>query len=202
MRTKIITAAVLGAGLMLAGCADNRLQADVTRFHIAPPPARATFAVQPLDPAVGSSLQYQQDAAVVTQRLAALGYVPANPGNAEIIALMNLAVATREGPVKPPPFSIGIGGGSFGRNVGVGGGVSFPVGSARQTLVRQTELFLQMKRRSDQSVVWEGRAATVDPGTGVSLVPQLADALLKDFPGLSGQTVRVTLPKPGAVAQR
>jgi hypothetical protein len=93
-------------------------------------------------------------------------------------------------------LSVGIGGGTFGRNVGIGGSVNIPVGRSRPNEVAINMLELQLKRRSDNSVVWEGRAvsearagtAGAAPGT---VVPQLADALLRDFPGTSGQTVRV-----------
>ena len=57
-------------------------------------------------------------------------------------------------------------------------------------------LAVQIKRRSEGTVIWEGRAETAaaagtpaaDPTTTVRT---LAAALFKDFPGKSGQTVTV-----------
>jgi hypothetical protein len=51
-------------------------------------------------------------------------------------------------------------------------------------------------RRSDQVVIWEGTAVqaakagspAAQPGIAAS---KLAEALFKDFPGVSGETIRV-----------
>jgi hypothetical protein len=94
-------------------------------------------------------------------------------------------------------FSIGLGGGSYGWNGGVGAGVTIPIGgSAKPGQVAITRLVVQIKRRSDSTVIWEGRAETsgiagtpaADPAASVQ---RLAAAMFKDFPGPSGQTITV-----------
>ena len=185
----------LPAALALAACTTaTRPVADVTRFYLAVPPARSTVAVVAADPGAATSLQWSNDQAAIAQRLAAAGFAPAPPATAELLASVRVTQMMREGVPKPPPFSIGIGGGSFGRNVGVGGGVTLPVGRSTPTQVRQTEMFMQLLRRADRTVVWEGRATAYDDGTGAPIVPRLAGAMLRDFPGQSGRSVRVQLP--------
>src|SRR3546814_13817749 len=59
-----------------------------------------------------------------------------------------------------------------------------------------TELNVQIKRRADATVIWEGRAITeakenapaAQPGMAAA---KLAGALFKDFPGVSGRTITV-----------
>ena len=55
---------------------------------------------------------------------------------------------------------------------------------------------VQIRNRADKSVIWEGRAETEAPASAPAAQPglaadKLAAALFKDFPGVSGQTVRV-----------
>ncbi len=92
-------------------------------------------------------------------------------------------------------FSIGIGGGSYGYGGGVGGGVSVPI-QGRPTQNVATRLIVQIKRRSDSTTIWEGRAETAQrfgtPGSQpAETVAKLAGALFRDFPGVSGRTISV-----------
>ena len=86
--------------------------------------------------------------------------------------------------------------GGGGGGVGLGGGVSVPVGGGRADEVVATELRVQLKRRSDNTVVWEGRATTETLGNAPTTQPgataqRLAGALFKGFPGESGITITV-----------
>jgi hypothetical protein len=97
--------------------------------------------------------------------------------------------------VRRPPVMIGVGGGSYGWHGGAGGGVSFPVGGGARQLVG-TLLEVRIKRRSDGTIFWEGRATTeARPGAPeaqpVAAVEKLAAALFQDFPGESGRTIRL-----------
>jgi hypothetical protein len=59
-----------------------------------------------------------------------------------------------------------------------------------------SRLRVQLRRAGDKSAVWEGRAETqakqgtpaAQPGLAAG---KLADALFKDYPGPSGQTITV-----------
>jgi hypothetical protein len=93
-------------------------------------------------------------------------------------------------------LTIGLGGGSFGGGVGLGGSVSFPVGKPKQRMDVITELSVQLKRRSEGTVIWEGRAQTAAHDGSPAAAPEaavsrLAEAMFRDFPGQSGQTITV-----------
>ena len=186
------------AGAVLSACA-TRPEADVTRFHLGQPIARSTIFVTPLDSAAASTLEFRTYASGVAQALRGAGFNPVERGaDAELIAVVGAQQTTRESLDRGTGLSIGIGGGTFGRHVGIGGGVTIPVGKRKPNEVAINLLSVQLKRRSDNSVVWEGRAvAEARAGTdGASLsaaVPRLAQALMQEFPGPSGRTVRVTL---------
>jgi hypothetical protein len=94
-------------------------------------------------------------------------------------------------------LTIGLGGGSYGWGGGVGGGVSIPIGGAgRPGQIALTRLIVQIKRRSDGTVIWEGRAETGAPvgspqADPAATVHRLAAAMFADFPGPSGRTITV-----------
>jgi len=181
---------------MLAACTTSeRFAADVTRFHMAPPGARGAVFLEPMQAATATSLEYQNYAGAVANELRDAGFTIADTRSAaEILGIISYAQATREAARKSSPVSIGIGGGTFGGDVGVGVGTSIGVGGKKGGEVNVNTLALQLKRVSDMTVVWEGRAvaeASSDSPYGPlsTAIPELADALLRDFPGTSGQTV-------------
>ena len=197
MSAFLFRAALLGSALALAGCTAQPPQARVTRFHLGQPIARGEIVVEPRDPAAEKSLEFTVYARAVADELARVGFRLA-PGMAksELVAVIDVSRGTRAMLDEGSPFSIGIGGGTFGRHVGVGGGVTFPVGKSRTSEIIGTQLAVQIKRRSDGTVIWEGRAVSearsgtpyADPGTAVQ---RLASALFRDFPGETGRTITV-----------
>lgn len=193
----LLRACLLGSTLALAACTTTAPRTEVTRFHLGQPLAPAQVAIEPLpaQPLLGDSLQFQSYAGAVGAELTRLGYnVTPGVATSELVASIGVARGTRES-LQRSPLSIGLGGGSFGGSTGVGGGVSFPIGGGARNLVI-TELVVQLKRRSEGSVIWEGRAQTAakegtpyaDPGQAVA---RLARALFADFPGESGRTIEV-----------
>ena len=193
-------AAALAAAALLTSCAGMSSQrADVTRFHLGQPMARSSVFVTPADPADATSLEFRTYASAVTEELRQAGFTPApSLTQAEIVGVLGTRQTTREALSNGSGLSVGIGGGTFGRNVGIGGSVNIPVGKRKSNEVAISMIELQLKRRSDNSVMWEGRAMTeARSGSQAAalgtVVPSLADALLRDFPGPSGQTVRVKL---------
>ncbi len=176
--------------LSFGGCAASIPPVEVTRFHLGTAiPAGAVRVETP------PSLEGATYAAAVGRAMARIGYADA-VGAAESLytAKTSFTRLTRE-EAKKSPFSIGIGGGSFGGNVGVGLGASIPIGGkTRQIIV--TRLSVQLIRKADATMVWEGKAETSAPSTAPAAQPglaaeKLANALFKDFPGTSGQTVVV-----------
>ena len=165
--------------------------ADVVRYHLGAPVERGTVIVQAAEG--GDGLSGQPFAAAVSRELGTVGYVPAAPGGTvQFVAIVGVRRSYQEGP-RRSAFTIGIGGGSFGSGgVGVGGGVGIPIGGKRSQYIG-TELTVTIKRRIDQSPVWEGQARTVTRGQGsdAATADRLAGALFAGFPGESGRTISV-----------
>ncbi len=194
MRIPISLTAAASAALVLSACATGPQGAEVTRFHLGQPIARSTVVLEAAASGQPFSLEYRAYADAVAHELSAQNFVPvsSDPTSA-YIGTISVTQTMQPGP-RRGGFSIGIGGGSFGRGGGVGGGVSVPVSGGRPSDIRTTTLGLQLKRRSDGTVIWEGHASQAAQGPDGDLtraVPVLAHALLAGFPGPAGQTVRV-----------
>jgi len=186
---------LLAALLLPAAAHAATVKVEVTRFHIlappAPPLAGSSIRVEPADPGAASSLQFGALAAAANAELAKVGFTLAAGGQpADHVAKITLT-GNSEVVRKRSPISIGIGGGTGGWNGGIGGGVTFPVGGGTRT-VTAARMTLLIRRVSDGSAVWEGRASTIAPSIDpISAAPVLLQALLKGFPGPSGQSVIV-----------
>ncbi len=190
----------LGAAALLAGCATTPT-ADVTRFHLNQPIPKDTLTVVPATGVDGTSLEFRSYAGSVAEQFAALGFPAApDPAKSAYIVSVNAFQTAGMAPARSSPVSVGFGGATGGSGFGMGGGVTVPVGGSGPSQINNNQLALQMKRRSDKSIIWEGRASTqVAAGSAnaslAASVPILTAVLLKDFPGVSGQTVTVKLPQ-------
>lgn len=188
--------AALAAVALLAGCATpDRFAADVTRFHLNQPIARGAVFLEGV-PGAGPGMEDRFWQGAVASELQRAGFtVAASRDSAELVGVV--AVSRRTGPRldKDPAVSVGLGVGGGGSNVGGGFGIGIPLGGQRRGEVVATTLQLTLRRASDSTTIWEGRAtAEATAGSALAqpatLAPQLAGALLADFPGASGQTVR------------
>jgi hypothetical protein len=199
--SRLLAPAFALLALLVSACATGGSGADVTRFHLNQPLAPGTVFVEAAPGGQGESLEFRSYAASVGQQLGRLGYsVVPTLSQAELVAVVSYGQMTRESLGSGSPVRVGIGGGSFGGDVGVGLGTSIGLGSSKPRDVNVNMLSVQLKRRSDNSVVWEGRAVSeAREGSRyadlASAVPMLADALFDKFPGPSGQTTRY---KPAA----
>jgi hypothetical protein len=200
---KPISLALVGA-MALAGCTTTPRPGpiDVTRYHLGQPMERTSVSFEPMSGAVQISPEYQNYADAVQAELARLGYVRATTSTESAYIAGISFVRTSKGFVKDrPPVTIGIGGGGFsgggrrgGTGVGLGGDVGFGIGGKTRE-VYGTELWVQLRRRASNTVIWEGRAQTqgvsgrdAQPG---ETAHRLAAALFKDFPGESGVSITV-----------
>lgn len=191
------------AALALAGCAAQIPEARVTRFHLGQPIAPGEIAVEPRDPSLADELEFRTYARIVQDELSRLGFkVAANAPRSELVAVTDVRRSWRPtGQTTGSSMSIGLGtssGGGWhgGTSVGVGGSISFPLGKQTERMDVLTQLSVQLKRRSDSSVVWEGRAESVaHDGTPYAnpeaAVTRLAEALFRGFPGKSGEFITV-----------
>jgi hypothetical protein len=191
MRIAVILSLALAGSL--GGCTATIPPVEVTRFHLNQPLTPGAVQSAPINGIDGNSIEFRTYAIAVGREMARLGFAE---GDGPYVAEIGYARDTRERLARRSPVTIGIGGGSFGGNVGVGLGTSFGVGGdgSRADIVSRLEV--RLKRRSDQTVVWEGRAQTRAPANAPSAQPglaaeKLARALFAGFPGESGRTITV-----------
>lgn len=180
----------------LAGCAASIPPVQVTRFHANPQLAAGTAVIEPSGGGDAQSLEFRAYAAAVARELATLGVTEAQGTASPYIVTLDIGRETREELSRGSPVTIGVGGGSFGRRSGVSLGTSFGLGRNRGREVIVTRMAVQIRKRADKSVIWEGRAETEASSRAPASQPglaadKLAAALFKGFPGTSGQTVRV-----------
>jgi hypothetical protein len=197
---KVLGLAIIGAAALLSGCAATSGPGpiDVTRFHLGQPIAGDSVSVEPLTGFAGISPEDQVYVGAVSGEMARMGFAPGSGDASTYIAGVSYKHVSRGMVRKPPPVTIGLGAGSFsgGRRggVGIGGGGSFGIGGGTAELI-STELDVQIKRRSDNSIVWEGHAVTEGlrgPGAmSATTADRLAKALFRGFPGESGITITV-----------
>ena len=193
-----------GAAMSLAGCATTpaRTPVEVSRFHLGAPLETGTLSAEATSAGWATSLESQVYTGAVANELVRYGYAaPANGATSQYLAVVGVTRTSRQGPPKRSPFTIGIGGGTStggygGGGVGIGGGVSFPVGKTRYREIILTDMSVQIRRRSDGTVIWEGHARTAadaasPDGQANAEAAKLANAIFKDFPGESGRTITV-----------
>ena len=195
--TDLTRAAALALAIALAGApaaAAPKFEASVTRFHSSAPAAGTTLFVEAPE---GDTATLEQAAhlAAIADALAAAGFliVPTRE-EASLVAVPRYQQRLREAPPKRSPVSIGIGGGSFGRSGGVSLGTSFGIGGKKSGEIATSTLELQLRDVAGNAV-WEGRAETEAYSDDkraplAAAIPALARALLHDYPGSPGTTVR------------
>jgi hypothetical protein len=191
MKTAFLRSAPLILAAALAACASGggkeRPAAggiDVARFHLGQPVARAQIAIEPFDKADGNRPEFPAYSAAVGRQLGRLGWtVVPSTTQSEQIALIDLEQGSREAVAALSAARIGR-------------GVSATVPAGTSANLTATLLEVAIRRRSDGTVFWEGRAVGEAP-TGsaeaarTAVVERLAGALFRDFPGESGRTIRV-----------
>ena len=179
---------------LLPACTATIPPVEVTRFHVSEPIAPGTIVTGPIAGQDGSTIEYRTYALAVARELGRLGF--AEDAKAAYAAEIAYARDSRARLAKRSPVTIGIGGGTFGRNVGVGLGTSFGIGGDSSKQIIASRLEVRLKRKSDGAVVWEGRAQTEAPSNAPAAQPGLAAdklsrALFAGFPGESGKTITV-----------
>lgn len=197
MKTRAMLALALSAAA-LAGCSTTMggrsAPVDVTRYHLSQPIPAGTLSVQPVSGGTaGPEAQLYLDAVAAT--MGGMGFAAADSTRADYLATVDFRRTDRGQVRTRPPVTIGIGGGSYGGGVGVGAGTSVGIGSKTKTIYA-SELAVQLRRRGDNTVIWEGKAMTETLGAADGTQPtdtatKLSNALFKGFPGQSGITITV-----------
>lgn len=178
-------AIIVVVALALAGCA-TKVETEVTRFHTAEMPRAATFAIQPEGPQAGS-LEFQHYAAMVAERLGALGWRPA-AGDADAVVHLRWG----QGPQQTEEWS------AFGNWPQSEAGIpTYPYYEAHKITSAPMWLTMEMLdgprlRRGQRQVVFEGRAVAPRSDQDIfPVMPYLVNGLFANFPGPDAQTVKL-----------
>jgi predicted small secreted protein len=191
MKTAFLRNAALALAATLAACTTGAGGGgsvrtggiEVGRFHLGEPIAHAQIAVEPFDRADAASPDFAAASAAVARQLGRLGWTVVNTtGQSEQIALVALQSGSREAIAARSAARVGRGFASGPATTAPGGNASL--------------LEVAIRRRSDGTVFWEGRALSdARPGSsepvGAAAAERLATALFRDFPGESGRIIRV-----------
>ncbi|MEP2235830.1 MAG: DUF4136 domain-containing protein [Alteripontixanthobacter sp.] len=219
-RAAKLAAAPLMLGTV-AACA-TPFKADVSRFATQlPAPQGQTFAVVADDPALAGGLEFALYADYVEAEMARLGYVQAaGPENANLLVRFDYDVDNGRERVRStgsgfydPFYSSWYGYRPIGysrlgyrsRYRGYGGfrGGPWAFGyhdpffdgpQVRSYTVYTSEIDLKIDNTATGERLFEGSAEAVSRSDRLQyLVPNLVDAMFTDFPGNSGETVRISI---------
>lgn len=201
---KIATVTVPIALLGLSACA-TPFKANVSRFQQMPAPQGQTFYIEPTDARDRGGLEFQQYAGLVGQRLAAQGYQPASSrGSASLIVKLDYGVDNGHEKIVTRP------GTGFGRPWGPWGHSRWAWGwndpfwwgpwdypEIDSYTYYVSHLEMTISRAGNGERLFEGKARARSRTDSLpQLVPNLVEAMFTNFPGRSGEEVKITIPPP------
>jgi hypothetical protein len=193
----------------LSACA-TPFKADVSRFTTPlPAPQGQTFAVVAEDPKLAGGLEFALYADIVAKQMQRLGYVrAAAPEAASLLVRFDYGVDNGRERIRTDP-GVGLGFadpfwgpwgrfGGFGFNRGWGFGFNDPFlgggANVRSYTIYTSGIDVKIDRSADGQRLFEGKAEAVSRTNRLpNLVPNLVDAIFTDFPGNSGETLRITI---------
>ncbi len=199
---KLAAAPLLLAGL--AACA-TPFKADVSRFQTQlPAPQGQSFAVVADDPALAGGLEFSMYADLVEAQMQNLGYAQAaSPEQASLLVRFDYGIDNgREkirstggyaDPFWSPWYSYRS---PFARSRYWGYGFYDPFfdGGVDSYTVYTSGIDLKIDRAADGQRLFEGKAQALSTSNRLQyLVPNLVEAMFTDFPGNSGETVRISV---------
>jgi hypothetical protein len=212
LQKKFLALAAPVSLLALSACATG-LPTEVSRFQAMPAPQGQSFVVVP---GLGQKdgLEFSQYAGLVRRHLTGLGYREA-PSREAATFVVELDYGVDRGRdrvvARPSPFASHWGFGYrpyysrfgyFGRHrrpfyYGWHDPFLFDDWSTdiHSYRVYNSHLELDIRRTDDGQPLFEGRAEAQSRDDDMTeLVPNLIEAMFTDFPGRSGETVRITVP--------
>lgn len=195
------------AMLALAACA-TPFKADVSRFQQMPAPNGESFVVQTTNPKLEGGLEFAQYAGLVAEQLRAKGYAQAqSPQAASLVVNLDYGVDGGQTKIVSRP-AIGYGYGHWGgpwryRSPYYWGWDDpfwyspFGYPEVDSYTVFTSYLDMTINRTRDGTRVFEGKAKARSTDDSLPrLVPNLVTAMFSNFPGHSGEEVRITVPPP------
>ncbi|MCB2088958.1 MAG: DUF4136 domain-containing protein [Sphingomonadaceae bacterium] len=203
---KLASVPLLLAGL--AACA-TPFKADVSRFQSQlPAPQGQTFAVVADDPALAGGLEFSQYADMVEAQMARLGYTEAaSPESATLLVRFDYGVdkgreRVRSTGFRDPFYDPWYGyyrpyRSRFRSRLGWGYGFYDPWFGGNEVTsytVYTSGIDVKIDRTADGERLFEGKAEALSTSNRLQyLVPNLVEAMFTDFPGNSGETVRISI---------
>lgn len=215
--------ALLAAPLLMAlsACASN-FNANVSRFQAElPAPAGQTFAIVAENPRNAGGLEFSQYASLVAAQLQKVGYVPGgNPQTADLVVQFDYGVDKGRDKLRTTGFNDPYWGGWYGPGWGpgygawgrpgfygrrgwgygfydpffFGGGYGGGYNDVDVVTVYTSGVDLKIDRRADGKRLFEGKAEAASMSNRLPyLVPNLVEAMFTNFPGSSGETVRISI---------
>lgn len=202
---KLATVPLLLAGL--AACASPAFKADVSRFQTQlPAPDGETFAVVADDPALAGGLEFARYADLVEAQMQRLGYTQTDPENASLLVRFDYGVDNGRERVRTTgyrdpfwdPWYHGYYRSRFYRPRAAWyyGFYDpwFGAPEVRSYTVYTSGIELKIDRAATGERLFEGKAQAVSTSNRLQyLVPNLVEAMFVDFPGNSGETLRITI---------
>jgi hypothetical protein len=206
-------AAAAPLALLAVSACTQPFEAKVSRFQALPVPQGQTFTIEAGDPRNQGGLEFAQYAGLVSQRLAAYGYRPADGGKAELVVRFDYGVdkgtpKVVSRPAFGPAFGPwGYGGfGPYGRRWGYGSAFYYGWDAfGYDPWYRDIDTYtiytshaeLTIERVSDGKHLFEGKAKARSLDDALPrLVPNLVEAMFTNFPGNSGEEVKITVAPP------
>ena len=188
MKPSLSRFAILFLTAALTACAatgtrQSGASTEVARFHLGEPIARAQISIEPFDKADANRAEFAGYVGAVERQLARLGWTVVRSGQSEQVAMIDVEQGSRNAIAA-----------LAAARVGRGVSATAPSGDARDVVA--TLLEVAIRRRSDGTVFWEGRAVAESQaggptGASAGAIEKLAGALFRDFPGESGRTIRI-----------
>jgi len=217
MRIRQLSAALaLGvAALGLSACAEQ-LNTTVSRYQAMPAPQGQTFYVVPAGGmANNGGLEFQRYAGIVAQQLQARGFQPATDArSANMVVQFGYGVDRGQVRYVEDPFYYsrwGYGGwgspfyspfyrsrwGYGGYGYGWGWNDPFWYGGGIDSYVEyHSQIDLHIRAAGTNAPLFDGRAQARSMTNRLDVViPSLVDAMFTGFPGHSGETVKITIPR-------
>lgn len=197
---------LMAAGL--SACAPT-FNADVSRFATTlPAPQGQTYAVVAEDPKLAGGLEFSLYADLVGDEMERLGYVEAaSPAEASLLVRFDYGVDNGRERVRTTPGAgfndpfFGPWGRGFGFRRGYAFGFHDPFlagPDVRSYTVYTGDVDVKIDSTTDGERLFEGKAQAASRTNRLqTLVPNLVDALFTDFPGNSGETLRITIKDDG-----
>ena len=190
----------------VAACAAP-FKADVSRFQSQlPAPQGQSFAVIADDPALAGGLEFSRYADLVDTQMEKLGYVETTPDKANLLVRFDYGVdngreKVRSTGYRDPFFSPWYGyrpywgyRGYYSRPWGYGWYDPWFDNGYESYTVYTSGIDLKIDRAADGTRLFEGKAEALSTSNRLQyLVPNLVEAMFTDFPGNSGETVRITI---------